>query len=168
MKWVVLGFMLLLHASVTQTLTLAWGPRVLRKFTYLRLSSLHCYICPCISNQALCQQNVLGIQRPIDRFAQLLMSTIWCPVRLKSSPLKVSHRYQRNVSFRRGSERYYVSLWEGAFISSTTPPDDICYRCQETDSGVYTCLASSSSGETSWSGVLTVKGKASLHAALHA
>uniref|UniRef100_A0A1A8MRQ1 Roundabout homolog 3 n=1 Tax=Nothobranchius pienaari TaxID=704102 RepID=A0A1A8MRQ1_9TELE len=29
---------------------------------------------------------------------------------------------------------------------------------QETDSGVYTCLASSSSGETSWSGVLTVKG----------
>ncbi|XP_029704682.1 roundabout homolog 3 isoform X6 [Takifugu rubripes] len=28
---------------------------------------------------------------------------------------------------------------------------------QETDSGVYTCLASSSSGETSWSGVLTVK-----------
>ncbi|GAA6111175.1 roundabout homolog 3 isoform X2 [Tachysurus ichikawai] len=28
---------------------------------------------------------------------------------------------------------------------------------QETDSGVYTCFASSSSGETSWSGVLTVK-----------
>uniref|UniRef100_A0A3Q3W7Q5 Uncharacterized protein n=1 Tax=Mola mola TaxID=94237 RepID=A0A3Q3W7Q5_MOLML len=28
---------------------------------------------------------------------------------------------------------------------------------QETDSGVYTCLASSSSGETSWSGALTVK-----------
>ncbi|XP_070700111.1 roundabout homolog 3 [Pempheris klunzingeri] len=28
---------------------------------------------------------------------------------------------------------------------------------QETDSGVYTCLATSSSGETSWSGVLTVK-----------
>ncbi|CAF98600.1 unnamed protein product [Tetraodon nigroviridis] len=28
---------------------------------------------------------------------------------------------------------------------------------QVTDSGVYTCLASSSSGETSWSGVLTVK-----------
>lgn len=36
------------------------------------------------------------------------------------------------------------------------------YCCQETDSGVYTCLASSSSGETSWSGVLTVKGKLSL------
>uniref|UniRef100_A0A8D0CXD3 Roundabout, axon guidance receptor, homolog 3 (Drosophila) n=1 Tax=Sander lucioperca TaxID=283035 RepID=A0A8D0CXD3_SANLU len=34
---------------------------------------------------------------------------------------------------------------------------------QETDSGVYTCVASSSSGETSWSGVLTVKGKLSLH-----
>uniref|UniRef100_A0A3Q3FYG3 Roundabout, axon guidance receptor, homolog 3 (Drosophila) n=1 Tax=Kryptolebias marmoratus TaxID=37003 RepID=A0A3Q3FYG3_KRYMA len=33
---------------------------------------------------------------------------------------------------------------------------------QETDSGVYTCLASSSSGETSWSGVLTVKGKSIL------
>ncbi|XP_077449050.1 roundabout homolog 3 [Stigmatopora argus] len=28
---------------------------------------------------------------------------------------------------------------------------------QETDSGVYTCLAASSSGETSWSGVLTVE-----------
>ncbi|CAK6968429.1 roundabout homolog 3 [Scomber scombrus] len=28
---------------------------------------------------------------------------------------------------------------------------------QETDSGIYTCLASSSSGETSWSGALTVK-----------
>ncbi|XP_061903221.1 roundabout homolog 2-like isoform X2 [Entelurus aequoreus] len=31
------------------------------------------------------------------------------------------------------------------------------YDLQEADSGVYTCLASSSSGETSWSGVLTVK-----------
>ncbi|XP_074527981.1 roundabout homolog 3 isoform X2 [Halichoeres trimaculatus] len=31
---------------------------------------------------------------------------------------------------------------------------------QETDSGVYTCVASSSSGETSWSGVLTVKDSA--------
>ncbi|XP_076876579.1 roundabout homolog 3 isoform X2 [Brachyhypopomus gauderio] len=28
---------------------------------------------------------------------------------------------------------------------------------QETDSGVYTCIASSASGETTWSGVLTVK-----------
>uniref|UniRef100_A0A8C9TWV5 Roundabout, axon guidance receptor, homolog 3 (Drosophila) n=1 Tax=Scleropages formosus TaxID=113540 RepID=A0A8C9TWV5_SCLFO len=28
---------------------------------------------------------------------------------------------------------------------------------QETDSGAYTCIASSSSGETSWSGILTVK-----------
>uniref|UniRef100_A0A8C4DUT2 Roundabout, axon guidance receptor, homolog 3 (Drosophila) n=1 Tax=Dicentrarchus labrax TaxID=13489 RepID=A0A8C4DUT2_DICLA len=37
---------------------------------------------------------------------------------------------------------------------------------QETDSGVYTCLASSSSGETSWSGVLTVKGKLSLHSSV--
>lgn len=61
-------------------------------------------------------------------------------------------------------------LWEvlGLPFLSSTSPDDICYRCQETDSGVYTCLASSSSGETSWSGVLTVKGKASLHAVLHA
>uniref|UniRef100_A0A8B9K999 Roundabout, axon guidance receptor, homolog 3 (Drosophila) n=1 Tax=Astyanax mexicanus TaxID=7994 RepID=A0A8B9K999_ASTMX len=32
---------------------------------------------------------------------------------------------------------------------------------QETDSGVYTCVASSSSGETSWSGVITVKAPAS-------
>lgn len=38
------------------------------------------------------------------------------------------------------------------------------FCCQETDSGVYTCLAASSSGETSWSGVLTVKGRLSLHA----
>eukprot|EP00064_Thunnus_orientalis_P001311 superscaffoldBa00000089_g1314 len=30
-------------------------------------------------------------------------------------------------------------------------------QLKETDSGVYTCLASSSSGETSWSGALTVK-----------
>ncbi|XP_027129252.1 roundabout homolog 3 isoform X1 [Larimichthys crocea] len=36
---------------------------------------------------------------------------------------------------------------------------------QETDSGVYTCLASSSSGETSWSGVLTVKESADSSAA---
>uniref|UniRef100_A0A3B5B9K6 Roundabout homolog 3-like n=1 Tax=Stegastes partitus TaxID=144197 RepID=A0A3B5B9K6_9TELE len=36
---------------------------------------------------------------------------------------------------------------------------------QETDSGVYTCLASSSSGETSWSGVLTVKESADSAAA---
>ena len=31
--------------------------------------------------------------------------------------------------------------------------------CQETDSGLYTCLASSSSGESSWSSALTVRGK---------
>ncbi|XP_035767837.1 roundabout homolog 2-like [Neolamprologus brichardi] len=36
---------------------------------------------------------------------------------------------------------------------------------QETDSGVYTCLASSSSGETSWSGVLTVKESADVSVA---
>lgn len=68
-----------------------------------------------------------------------------------------------------GKSHFDVALRDitSGFIS-TTSPDDICYRCQETDSGIYTCLASSSSGETSWSGVLTVKGKASLHAALHA
>uniref|UniRef100_A0A3B3WIU3 Roundabout, axon guidance receptor, homolog 3 (Drosophila) n=1 Tax=Poecilia mexicana TaxID=48701 RepID=A0A3B3WIU3_9TELE len=42
-----------------------------------------------------------------------------------------------------------VSLMENGTFQIT--------RLQETDSGVYTCLASSSSGETSWSGVLTVK-----------
>uniref|UniRef100_A0A8C6SM33 Roundabout, axon guidance receptor, homolog 3 (Drosophila) n=1 Tax=Neogobius melanostomus TaxID=47308 RepID=A0A8C6SM33_9GOBI len=36
---------------------------------------------------------------------------------------------------------------------------------QETDSGLYTCVASSSSGETSWSGVLTVKESADSSAA---
>uniref|UniRef100_A0A3B3UFK8 Roundabout, axon guidance receptor, homolog 3 (Drosophila) n=1 Tax=Poecilia latipinna TaxID=48699 RepID=A0A3B3UFK8_9TELE len=40
-----------------------------------------------------------------------------------------------------------VSLMENGTFQIT--------RLQETDSGVYTCLASSSSGETSWSGVLT-------------
>lgn len=148
------------------------GPHVLLKFTCVRLSSLRCYICPCISNQAPCQQIVLGIQggytyKHFGWASFFYAVTIWCPVSLKSSSLKVSCRNQRKVSLRRGSERYYVSLWEEAFVSNTSP-DDICYRCQETDSGVYTCLASSSSGETSWSGVLTVKGKASLHAALHA
>uniref|UniRef100_A0A8D2ZYK8 Roundabout, axon guidance receptor, homolog 3 (Drosophila) n=1 Tax=Scophthalmus maximus TaxID=52904 RepID=A0A8D2ZYK8_SCOMX len=44
-----------------------------------------------------------------------------------------------------------VSLMENGTFQIT--------NLQETDSGVYTCLASSSSGETSWSGVLTVKGK---------
>uniref|UniRef100_A0A672JJU2 Roundabout, axon guidance receptor, homolog 3 (Drosophila) n=1 Tax=Salarias fasciatus TaxID=181472 RepID=A0A672JJU2_SALFA len=47
-----------------------------------------------------------------------------------------------------------VSLMENGTFQIT--------NLQETDSGVYTCLASSSSGETSWSGVLTVKGKLSL------
>ncbi|XP_029030037.1 roundabout homolog 3 isoform X2 [Betta splendens] len=42
-----------------------------------------------------------------------------------------------------------VSLMENGTFQIT--------HLQETDSGVYTCLASSSSGETSWSGVLTVK-----------
>uniref|UniRef100_A0A3Q0SHN0 Roundabout, axon guidance receptor, homolog 3 (Drosophila) n=1 Tax=Amphilophus citrinellus TaxID=61819 RepID=A0A3Q0SHN0_AMPCI len=42
-----------------------------------------------------------------------------------------------------------VSLMENGTFQIT--------NLQETDSGVYTCLASSSSGETSWSGVLTVK-----------
>ncbi|XP_039633634.1 roundabout homolog 3 isoform X5 [Perca fluviatilis] len=42
-----------------------------------------------------------------------------------------------------------VSLMENGTFQIT--------ELQETDSGVYTCVASSSSGETSWSGVLTVK-----------
>ncbi|XP_030010607.1 roundabout homolog 3 isoform X3 [Sphaeramia orbicularis] len=42
-----------------------------------------------------------------------------------------------------------VSLMENGTFQIT--------NLQETDSGVYTCVASSSSGETSWSGVLTVK-----------
>ncbi|XP_029956758.1 roundabout homolog 3 isoform X2 [Salarias fasciatus] len=45
-----------------------------------------------------------------------------------------------------------VSLMENGTFQIT--------NLQETDSGVYTCLASSSSGETSWSGVLTVKDSA--------
>uniref|UniRef100_A0A8K9XD85 Roundabout, axon guidance receptor, homolog 3 (Drosophila) n=1 Tax=Oncorhynchus mykiss TaxID=8022 RepID=A0A8K9XD85_ONCMY len=47
-----------------------------------------------------------------------------------------------------GDER--VSLMENGMFQIT--------NLQETDSGAYTCVASSSSGETMWSGVLTVKG----------
>uniref|UniRef100_A0A3Q3IRI8 Roundabout, axon guidance receptor, homolog 3 (Drosophila) n=1 Tax=Monopterus albus TaxID=43700 RepID=A0A3Q3IRI8_MONAL len=50
-----------------------------------------------------------------------------------------------------------VSLMENGTFQIT--------NLQETDSGVYTCLASSSSGETSWSGVLTVKENADTSAA---
>uniref|UniRef100_A0A4W5NKX7 Roundabout, axon guidance receptor, homolog 3 (Drosophila) n=1 Tax=Hucho hucho TaxID=62062 RepID=A0A4W5NKX7_9TELE len=46
-----------------------------------------------------------------------------------------------------GDER--VSLMENGMFQIT--------NLQETDSGAYTCVASSSSGETTWSGVLTVK-----------
>uniref|UniRef100_A0A8C7MZW9 Roundabout, axon guidance receptor, homolog 3 (Drosophila) n=1 Tax=Oncorhynchus kisutch TaxID=8019 RepID=A0A8C7MZW9_ONCKI len=46
-----------------------------------------------------------------------------------------------------GDER--VSLMENGMFQIT--------NLQETDSGAYTCMASSSSGETMWSGVLTVK-----------
>ncbi|XP_045068405.1 roundabout homolog 2-like isoform X2 [Coregonus clupeaformis] len=46
-----------------------------------------------------------------------------------------------------GDER--VSLMEKGTFQIT--------NLQETDSGAYTCVASSSSGETTWSGVLTVK-----------
>uniref|UniRef100_A0A8C8GIK1 Roundabout, axon guidance receptor, homolog 3 (Drosophila) n=1 Tax=Oncorhynchus tshawytscha TaxID=74940 RepID=A0A8C8GIK1_ONCTS len=46
-----------------------------------------------------------------------------------------------------GDER--VSLMENGMFQIT--------NLQETDSGAYTCVASSSSGETMWSGVLTVK-----------
>ncbi|XP_030648096.1 roundabout homolog 3 [Chanos chanos] len=42
-----------------------------------------------------------------------------------------------------------ISLMENGTLQITT--------LQETDSGAYTCIASSSSGETSWSGILTVK-----------
>ncbi|KAL4608688.1 hypothetical protein GN956_G24813 [Arapaima gigas] len=42
-----------------------------------------------------------------------------------------------------------VSLMENGTLQITV--------LQETDSGAYTCIASSSSGETSWSGILTVK-----------
>ncbi|XP_064207142.1 roundabout homolog 3 isoform X3 [Anguilla rostrata] len=42
-----------------------------------------------------------------------------------------------------------ISLMENGTLQITV--------LQETDSGVYTCVASSSSGETSWSGILTVK-----------
>ncbi|KAJ8267099.1 hypothetical protein GJAV_G00138380 [Gymnothorax javanicus] len=42
-----------------------------------------------------------------------------------------------------------ISLMENGTLQITT--------VQEMDSGVYTCVASSSSGETSWSGILSVK-----------
>uniref|UniRef100_A0A6Q2XGQ2 Roundabout, axon guidance receptor, homolog 3 (Drosophila) n=1 Tax=Esox lucius TaxID=8010 RepID=A0A6Q2XGQ2_ESOLU len=47
-----------------------------------------------------------------------------------------------------GNER--VNLMENGTLQIT--------NLQETDSGAYTCVASSSSGETTWSGVLTLKG----------
>ncbi|XP_057177147.1 roundabout homolog 3 isoform X1 [Triplophysa rosa] len=47
-----------------------------------------------------------------------------------------------------------ISLMENGTLQITA--------LQETDSGAYTCVASSSSGETSWSGVVTVKENAGL------
>ncbi|XP_062870679.1 roundabout homolog 3 [Trichomycterus rosablanca] len=64
-----------------------------------------------------------------------------------------------SIQWERDSQRILgndkrMSLMENGTLQITT--------LQETDSGVYTCVASSSSGETSWSGVLTVKESADM------
>lgn len=208
MKWQFIN----IHAATSRlshaNVYISMRPRVRLKFTCLWLSSLHYYICPCISNQApltskTCSEfntntslqqmfHRINTRAATDLFLEISFPPKWqfeglsnfilkgiscesetplwkisLQCSFKPIHIKMSKRKEWNTL---SSDILLLTLRGGVRLCHVWwlhEADDICYCCQETDSGVYTCLASSSSGETSWSGVLTVKGKVSLHAWIH-
>uniref|UniRef100_G3Q9N1 Roundabout, axon guidance receptor, homolog 3 (Drosophila) n=1 Tax=Gasterosteus aculeatus aculeatus TaxID=481459 RepID=G3Q9N1_GASAC len=122
------------------------------------------YICQAISVAgSILTKALLEVETPSDRLPPIIRqgpanhtlapgSTAQLHCHIMGNPIP-SIQWEKDGQRILGNDGR-ISLMENGTFQIT--------NLQETDSGVYTCLASSSSGETSWSGVLTVKGKLSL------
>uniref|UniRef100_A0A8C4DVD6 Roundabout, axon guidance receptor, homolog 3 (Drosophila) n=1 Tax=Dicentrarchus labrax TaxID=13489 RepID=A0A8C4DVD6_DICLA len=122
------------------------------------------YICQAISVAgSILTKALLEVETPSDRVPPIIRqgpanhtlapgSTTQLHCHIMGNPIP-SIQWEKDGQRILGNDGR-ISLMENGTFQIT--------NLQETDSGVYTCLASSSSGETSWSGVLTVKGKLSL------
>uniref|UniRef100_A0A673Z6G0 Roundabout, axon guidance receptor, homolog 3 (Drosophila) n=1 Tax=Salmo trutta TaxID=8032 RepID=A0A673Z6G0_SALTR len=116
------------------------------------------YICQAISVAgSILTKALLEVETPSDRVPPIIRqgpanqtlapgSTAQLQCHVMGNPLP-SIQWEKDGQRILGDER--VSLMEKGTFQIT--------NLQETDSGAYTCVASSSSGETTWSGVLTVK-----------
>uniref|UniRef100_A0A4W5NN99 Roundabout, axon guidance receptor, homolog 3 (Drosophila) n=1 Tax=Hucho hucho TaxID=62062 RepID=A0A4W5NN99_9TELE len=116
------------------------------------------YICQAISVAgSILTKALLEVETSSDRVPPIIRqgpanqtlapgSTAHLQCHVMGNPLP-SIQWEKDGQRILGDER--VSLMENGMFQIT--------NLQETDSGAYTCVASSSSGETTWSGVLTVK-----------
>uniref|UniRef100_A0A674NX41 Roundabout, axon guidance receptor, homolog 3 (Drosophila) n=1 Tax=Takifugu rubripes TaxID=31033 RepID=A0A674NX41_TAKRU len=119
------------------------------------------YICQAISVAgSILTKALLEVETPSDHVPPIIRqgpanhtlapgSTIQLHCHIMGNPTP-SIQWEKDGQRILGNDGRIILMENGTFQIS---------NLQETDSGVYTCLASSSSGETSWSGVLTVKGK---------
>uniref|UniRef100_A0A673ABP9 Roundabout, axon guidance receptor, homolog 3 (Drosophila) n=1 Tax=Sphaeramia orbicularis TaxID=375764 RepID=A0A673ABP9_9TELE len=117
------------------------------------------YICQAISVAgSILTKALLEVETPSDRVPPIIRqgpanhtlapgSTAQLHCHIMGNPIP-SIQWEKDGQRILGNDGR-VSLMENGTFQIT--------NLQETDSGVYTCVASSSSGETSWSGVLTVK-----------
>uniref|UniRef100_A0A8C4DZL3 Roundabout, axon guidance receptor, homolog 3 (Drosophila) n=1 Tax=Dicentrarchus labrax TaxID=13489 RepID=A0A8C4DZL3_DICLA len=117
------------------------------------------YICQAISVAgSILTKALLEVETPSDRVPPIIRqgpanhtlapgSTTQLHCHIMGNPIP-SIQWEKDGQRILGNDGR-ISLMENGTFQIT--------NLQETDSGVYTCLASSSSGETSWSGVLTVK-----------
>uniref|UniRef100_A0AAQ4Q8G2 Roundabout, axon guidance receptor, homolog 3 (Drosophila) n=1 Tax=Gasterosteus aculeatus aculeatus TaxID=481459 RepID=A0AAQ4Q8G2_GASAC len=117
------------------------------------------YICQAISVAgSILTKALLEVETPSDRLPPIIRqgpanhtlapgSTAQLHCHIMGNPIP-SIQWEKDGQRILGNDGR-ISLMENGTFQIT--------NLQETDSGVYTCLASSSSGETSWSGVLTVK-----------
>uniref|UniRef100_A0A669DB88 Roundabout, axon guidance receptor, homolog 3 (Drosophila) n=1 Tax=Oreochromis niloticus TaxID=8128 RepID=A0A669DB88_ORENI len=125
------------------------------------------YICQAISVAgSILTKALLEVETPSDRVPPIIrqgpanhtlapgsMAQLHCHIMGNPMP---SIQWEKDGQRILGNDGR-ISLMENGTFQIT--------NLQETDSGVYTCLASSSSGETSWSGVLTVKESADVSVA---
>uniref|UniRef100_A0A671U5C7 Roundabout, axon guidance receptor, homolog 3 (Drosophila) n=1 Tax=Sparus aurata TaxID=8175 RepID=A0A671U5C7_SPAAU len=117
------------------------------------------YICQAISVAgSILTKALLEVETPSDRVPPIIRqgpanhtlspgSTTQLHCHIMGNPIP-SIQWEKDGQRILGNDGR-ISLMENGTFQIT--------NLQETDSGVYTCLASSSSGETSWSGALTVK-----------
>uniref|UniRef100_A0A674MJK3 Roundabout, axon guidance receptor, homolog 3 (Drosophila) n=1 Tax=Takifugu rubripes TaxID=31033 RepID=A0A674MJK3_TAKRU len=117
------------------------------------------YICQAISVAgSILTKALLEVETPSDHVPPIIRqgpanhtlapgSTIQLHCHIMGNPTP-SIQWEKDGQRILGNDGRIILMENGTFQIS---------NLQETDSGVYTCLASSSSGETSWSGVLTVK-----------
>uniref|UniRef100_A0A8C1VGH9 Roundabout, axon guidance receptor, homolog 3 (Drosophila) n=1 Tax=Cyprinus carpio TaxID=7962 RepID=A0A8C1VGH9_CYPCA len=117
------------------------------------------YICQAISVAgSILTKALLEVETPSDRIPPIIRqgpanqtlapgTTAQLQCHVMGNPLP-SIQWERDGQRILGNDER-ISLMENGTLQITA--------LQETDSGAYTCVASSLSGETSWSGVLTVK-----------